>query len=175
MTTGCRWSMSKSWAKWRRPAGFRDVHALVNLLADTFDLVAFLFEIELEARNRIAALPFDKLFLVSVERRVVLAMPAVAISLALYEHRTFTGAGLRNLALAQLEHRKQVVARTDVALEAIGLRPIRDVFDRHLLLERRRVRIAIVLAHKDNWQLLHAGKVHRFMHVAARRRSLAEE
>ena len=153
----------------------RFVHALVNLLADTFDLVAFLFEIKLEARNRIAALPFDQLFLVAVERRVVLAMPAVAISLALDQHRTFTGAGLRNLALAQLEHRKQVVARTHVALEAVGLRPIRDVFDRHLLLERRRVRVAIVLAHEDDRQLLHAGKVHRLMHVAARRRSLAEE
>ena len=102
-------------------------------------------------------------------------MPAVAIGLAFDQHRTFAGARLRNLALAQFEHREQIVARAHVTLEAVRHRAVRDVFDRHLLFERRRIRVTIVLAHEHDRQLVHAGKVHRLMHVAARGRAFAEE
>ena len=137
--------------------------------------MTLLFEVELEARDRIAALPFDELFLVAIQRRVVLAVPAVAIGLAFDQDRTFAGARLCDQALAQLEHGEQVVARAHVTLEAVGHRAVGHVLDRHLLLERRRVRVAVVLAHEDHRQLVHAGKVHRLMHVAARRRAFAEE
>src|SRR5689334_9534061 len=68
------------------------IGALVGLLADAFDLVAFLLEIELEARNRVAALPFDQFFVVAIQRRVVFAMPAIAVSLAFDQLGTFTTA-----------------------------------------------------------------------------------
>ena len=59
------------------------------------------------------------------------------------------------------------------AREAVGRRAL-DRVDRELLVDRRRVRVLVVLEHEDHRQLLHAGPVHRLVEVAARRRAVAE-
>src|SRR6266851_74728 len=40
--------------------------ALVDFFADALHVVAFFLEIELEARNRVAALPFHEFFLIAI-------------------------------------------------------------------------------------------------------------
>ena len=73
----------------------------------------------------------------------------------------------------RLEHRLGVVAVDLDAREAVG-RGALDGVDRELLVERRRVRVLVVLEHEDDRQLLHAGPVHRLVEVAARGRAVAE-
>ena len=59
------------------------------------------------------------------------------------------------------------------AREAVGGGAL-DGVDRELLVERRRVRVLVVLEHEDDRQLLHAGPVHGLVEVAAGGRAVAE-
>ena len=72
-----------------------------------------------------------------------------------------------------LEHRLGIVAVGAHAREAVGGGAL-DRVDRELLVERRRVRVLVVLEDEDHRQLLHAGPVHRLVEVTARGRAVAE-
>src|SRR5205807_4278084 len=75
----------------------RRLHHLSGTLVDRLTQMAYvvpaLFEIKLVARNRIAALPFEQLFLVAIERGVMLTVAPVAIGLAFDQHRAAAFAG----------------------------------------------------------------------------------
>ena len=73
----------------------------------------------------------------------------------------------------RLEHRLDVVAVDRDALEAVRGGALHRV-DGELLVQRRRVRVLIVLQHEHDRQLLHAGPVHRLVEVPARGGAVAE-
>ncbi len=123
---------------------------LVDFLANPLYVVPFLLEIKLITRNRVATLPFHQFFLVAIKRGVMLAVPAIAIGLAFDHFGTAAFAHAGDHSLAQLDDCEQVVARNDMALEAVGLAAAGHVLDRHLLFERCRIGVAIVFAGEDH-------------------------
>src|SRR5262249_27374471 len=99
--------------------------------------MALLFQKELVARNRIAALPFDEFFLVAIERGVVFAVTTIAIGLALDYSRTFAVADSHDHPFGNVQYREQIVAGGHMPAKTIGLGAVGDILDRHLFLERR--------------------------------------
>ena len=107
-------------------------------------------EVRREGRDRIAALPHGELLVRPVERLVVLGVAVPPVGLALDERGAFSAPGARERAARRLIDGQHVVAVDGDAVEAVALRAIGDVVDRHALLERHRIRVLVVLADKHD-------------------------
>ena len=99
-------------------------------------------------------------------------MPSVR--LALDERRSLAVARARERALGGLIDRQHVVAVDRDAFEAVTLRPVRHVIDRHALFDRHGIGVKIVLADEDDRQPLDAREVQRLVEITGVARALAE-
>src|SRR5436305_3265831 len=101
-------------------------------------------------------------------------MPLHAERLALDQSWPATFARLLDRALRLAVDREHVGAVDDDAVEAVGLRAVRELLARVFEVRRRRVRPLVVVADEDDRQLAHTREVHPLVRVAARRRAFAE-
>ena len=104
----------------------------------------------------------------------MLGVAVPPVGLALDERRSLAVARPRQCTLGRLIHRQHVVAVDRDAFEAVTLRPVRHVVDRHALFDRHRIRVQVVLADKHDRQALDAGEVERFVEIAGVAGAFAE-
>ena len=86
-----------------------------------------------------------------------------AISFGFNQHRTRTAARMFDRAPHDFITRDDVIAVNDKTGNIISGGFVGKVFDRSLLVRRRRVRITVVFGDDDKRQLLHARKIQAFV------------
>jgi hypothetical protein len=95
--------------------------------------------------------------------------------LALHQRRAFPTSRPPDSFLHHSVHQEKIVAADVHAGEPVGLGPRGDPGDGERLVERRRVRIAIVLAQEDHAELVHDSKVHCFVRISHIRSPFTEK
>ncbi len=125
------------------------------------------------ALDRVALAPLLDLLLGHVLHVVVGGVAVHAHRHRLDQRRPLAGQRPLARGARRLEHRLDVVAVDGHPDEPVGGGPL-DRVDRELLVQRRRIRVLVVLQDEHHRQLLHAGPVHRLVEVAARGRAVAE-
>ncbi len=102
-------------------------------------------------------------------------MAGHAEGLAFQQIRTQAGAGVLGGAVRRLVDRERVVAVHDFGRNAVGRTAVGHIGADHLLVERGRVGVLIVVADQDQRQLQDGGEVDAFVPIAAAGGAVAEE
>ena len=96
-----------------------------------------------------------------VRRRVALLVAVEAVRLGLDQRRPVAAPRAGDRLAGGLEHREHVEPVDDHARDVVALRAGRDVVDRAVVAEGRRLGVAVVLAHEHDRQLPDRGQVQR--------------
>jgi hypothetical protein len=160
----------------RPPGGLVDLG--LDLGPDGFvDLVgqdASLSQLARELRDRVLLLEVLDLRRIAIAALVVVrGVRGEAHDAGLDERRSLAAAGALMCLLRRRVAAEHVAAVDDDARHPVTLGAGRDRPTRHLAVERDADRVAVVLAHEDDGQLVHAGEVHRLVDLALVRGALA--
>src|SRR5439155_8213485 len=121
--------------------------------------------------------PFPELAQISrdIPHVVVLAVAAASKGLELDERRSFAASGAIDGRRDEAAHLEDVVSEADRAGNVERRRAVGDVLHRHLLFDRRRVRIAVVLDDDHHGQLVDGGEAEPLVEVARTGGAIARE
>src|SRR5437773_2739441 len=128
-----------------------------------------------QTRNGVLTLPFLEQMTRHVVCGVMGRVAGHAESFAFDEIGTLSGARVFHRPERGLMHSEDVITIHDFGGDAISWRAVRDIGAAHLLTERRRIRVLIVVAYVDHRQLLYGGQVHPFMPVTPAGGAVAEK